>query len=295
MRLYYNSNEIAKSKLKMNNVVAAYKSVITAINNNYVHQFASSMQIYLTKLGLVLNDCVEDVHIKAHTFLGSLDYICLKIIGNKQLYNVMRAIDINDNGNNMKHEIKDLKIDIDFTLKQYNELISQLVKKTGLDAFKVCYINRTKNVRDIPITEDQRHHKYFTINNFKMELKISPNYTIDKYEKVLLSKLTLYWPEGRSGFTADVVIINAKNNAHVGEIEQLDLSQGNSKHEFRLRCKEADLDRRVLELEVTITLRKKQQRTYTTGALFWKSYHSYDNFEEIEKRTEKISQFFKPN
>jgi hypothetical protein len=76
------------------------------------------------------------------------------------------------------------------------ELISQLIKKTKLDAFKVCYISKAKNIkpknmRDIPIAEDQRHHKYFTINNFKMDLKICPDYTVDPYAKVLLSKVTL--------------------------------------------------------------------------------------------------------
>jgi hypothetical protein len=83
MKLYYNANEIAKRKLKMDNVVSAYKSAITAVNNNYIHQFASSLQIYLTKLGLILNECVEDVNITAHTFLGGLDFICVKIIGNR--------------------------------------------------------------------------------------------------------------------------------------------------------------------------------------------------------------------
>jgi hypothetical protein len=212
----------------------------------------------------------------------------------------MRAIDINDNGNDMKHAIKDLKIDIDFTLTQYNELISQLIKKTKLDAFKVCYISKAKNikpknVRDIPIAEDQRHHKYFTVNNFKMELKISPDYTVDPYAKVLFSKVTLYWPQGRTGFFADVLIKNAKNKSVVGEVKRLDLARDNSKHAFPLRCSEKDLNRRVLELEVTITLCKKKEVRYTTGALFWKSSHSYDSFEEVEKRTEKVSQFFKPH
>ena len=88
---------------------------------------------------------------------------------------------------------------------------------------------------------------------------------------------------------------NVKTKAIVGEVEGLDISKANSKHAFPLRCSEKDLDRRVLELEVTITLRKRKEKHYTTGALFWKSTHSYDTYEEVESRTEKVSQFFKPH
>lgn len=300
MKLLYNANDIASNKLKMNNVVSAYKSVKTAVDNNYIHQFALSLQVYITKLGLILNECVSDININAYTYLGSLDFICLRILNNRQLYKVMRVIDINDNGNDMKHNLKDLKIDIDFTLKQYNELISQIVKATKLNAFKVCYINRgsntkPRNLRDVPIAEDQRHHKYFTVNNFQLQLKISPDYTVDHYAKVLCSKLTMYWPQGRTDCYADVFVKNVKTGANVAKIEKMDLSKNNAKHAFPLRCSERDLDRRVLKLEVTITLFKKKLNYYTTGILFWKQDHFYDRFEQVETKKEIVSQFFKPH
>lgn len=299
MILKPNANNIAMNRLKMDNVVSAYKSTCTAVNNNYKHPFAQNLQIYLTKIGLILSDCCQDISIEGHTFLSSIRFICLKVVKNPQLYKVMRALDINDNGNFVKHELKDINVDIKFTLIQYNELISQIIRTTGLDAFKVCYINfnhqkKSLNLRDVPLVEEQRHHKYFVVNGFQFQLKICPDYTVDQYTKKLTSKITIYWPNARKDAAVDVVIKNKKTKAIVASATKIDLSKDNSKKAFPLHCSEKDLDRRVLELEATITLYKKEEHYYTTGILFWKESHSYDYYNKIEERTEVISQFFRP-
>ena len=296
MRLLPNANDIARKALKQDNTYAVYKSLTDMINHNYKHMFSTSFQMYVTKIGLALSNCSADIKMQNHTYLGSLDFICKKVIKNPPLYNVMRAIGMNDAGNTMKHDNRDLThIDIEFVLKQYNEMISQLVKTTNLDAFKMCYLNKGKNQRDVPLIKEEKHHKYFTINNFQLQLKICPTYTVDNYQKILKSKLTLYWPKGRDNCYADVTVKNKKTGKVMGTVEKLNLSKDDSKHVFPLHCKENDLDRRVVTLAVTITLYRQTKEYYTTGALFWKSYHSYDSFSKIEEKTEVISQLFRPN
>ena len=294
MNLVNNANQIAAKKLGMDNSVGAYKSAATAMQHGYRHQFASSMQTYVTKIGLILSDCVVSPKISTGTYLGSIDYICKKLLKNIQLYNVMRAIEINDAGNEVKHTIKDVDLNIDFILKQYNSFVTEIVKATGLNAFKKCYLNKERNARDIPLVAEEKHHKYFVVNNTKFQLKISPNYTVDQYSKKLTSKITIYWPEGKANHFIDVQIKNPKNNNRLmGSIDKLDISNPNSKHAFVLNCSEADLDRRVLYLTVNITLYKQNSSTVTTGALFWKETHTQYFFVEVGKSQEQISQLFR--
>lgn len=288
-----NANKKAEDLLKRDNIVAAHKSALEAMQKKYRHKFVESLQIYVLKIGMVLCECVPGQSLKANTYLGSLDFICNKVLQNKQLYNVMRAIEINEGGNAMKHSIDDVNVNIDFVVNQYNNFISEIVKNTNLSAFKKCYlVVKSKNERDIPIAKDAIHHKYFTINNLKFQLKISPDYTVDQYSKKLTSKITLYWPDGYNDWYADVEIKNDRTHKIMGHAEKLNLSSGNDKHAFALTCGEKDLDRRKLDLTVKITLFKKKNRMYTTGALFWKKEHSESYYEEITAKTEKLSQFF---
>lgn len=278
MKLLRNANKIAEEKLKLDNVIAAYKSVVTAMNNNYRHPFATSLQIYITKLGLILSECSQDVKMSVNTYLGSIDYICLKLLNNRALYNIMRNIEINNTGNSVKHSLEDIEIDIDLTLTQYNQFVSEIIKATQLIAFKRCYLNKGKNLRDVPIAEDAKHHKYFTVNNIQFQLKISPDYTVDQYTKKLRSKITLYWPKGREGFFVGVTVSNDKSTRIMARMDKLAVSGDNSKHAFELICGETDLDRRVLYLTVQIELYQKKNS---------------GSFVLIERKTEKISQLFR--
>lgn len=292
MQIKKDANLIASKELQRNNVVAAYKSTKEAIKRNYRHNFVASLQMYVTKIGIILSHCVSGIELLHGTFLGTLDYICLKVLKNPQLYKLMRAVSINDTGNNMKHTINDINIDIDLVLDEYNKMISSIVKTTGITAFKKCYLNREKNGRDVPIVDEKRHHKYFEVDGFKMQLKISPNYTVDQYSKSLCGKITLYWPEGVPGYYADIDIVNNRTKRKMSSAAKIDLGSDNSKKAFTFNCKENDLNRRVLYLSVKIKLYRIERDSYTTGALFWKNKHYCSNYIEVGAKTEELSQYF---
>ena len=295
--LQSNANEKAKEIFKRKNLIAARKAVEFHIKNNHKTKFATELQIYVTKIGLALQECVEPPHrMKTNTYLGSIEFICKKILSNTPLYNIMRAIEINSNGNTDKHNIKDIDINIDFTLKNYNMLISEIVKNTGLSAFKTCYLNKPQNSRDIPIVDETRHHKYFIVGGVNFQLKLNERYEVDPYSKTISSKITLYWPEGKKGNFVSITVKAAKSGRTICAKSRQDISQPNSKVALKFKCSEDEVERRVLYLTVTIKTEVQDiEYAGTTGILFWKEDHYKTVYKKTGKHTQELSQFFSKN
>lgn len=298
-----NANALAEKLLKRDNVVAVYKNMVEQYYKRHRTVFVQQMQVVVTKIGLILSECSSGSKIRTKTYLGSVDYICNNILKNKQLLKIMRVF-INDDGNDVKHSIKDIQVEMDTVMEQYNLFIKDIVRVTKLSAFNKYIIAPKKSVRDVPIISEEKHHKFFTIKNFKFQLKICPNYTVDPYTKKVTSKLTLYWPKIAENYYVEISVINVKNKRIVCGKRQIDLgvnikNQIDGKYALTLNCTEDDLDRRVLNLRVEIILKNKVTKThyYETGALFWKKTHSYkeDEITVIGSYSCDISQIFKPN
>lgn len=296
IKLVPNANKIAKNILHRDNVVAVKSCLEFHIKNGHQTKFASDLQIYVTKIGLALEECTTpEYKMRANTYLGSIDFICKKLLKMPALYNVMKDIDINNQGNTVKHQIKDVKVHIDFTVNTYNNLISEIVKATKLDAFKECYLNKQSSKRDIPIIDEERHHKYFMVGKTKFQLKLNERYEIDPYAKSVASKITLYWPDGTPNRYASIYVKCKTTNRILCSLEHIDISSPNSKKALHFACKESDLDRRVLHLSVIVKVERKEQKfSHTTGSLWWKKDHFKEVFTPEFTREEQISQFFKP-
>lgn len=296
-----NAEQIANNYLKRDNIVSTKKVLEINIKNSYTHKFIQELQIYVTKIGLVLNDCLEDINIRAHTYLGSIELICKKVIKNDQLFNVMKVIDINTSGNTMKHEIEDIKIDIEYTLKQYNNMISELIKATKIQAYKQCFLNKKQNVRDVAFSTEKKHHKYFVIedklNNrkVKMQIKINPNYEYDLYSKTAKSKVTIFWPEGYEQYFINISVINTKNKRVMASKKEVHINNNEGKIAIWFTFNENDLDRRVIYFDVKIELLVNKVYNYTTGILFWKENHSYSTKESALIHIEHLSQLYAEN
>ena len=167
MKLIPNSDKILNNYLNKDNFIATKKTLETNLKYNYKNKFFQELQIYITKLGIAISNCSQDCHISRNTYLGAIEFLCKKVVGKTQLYSVMKAININSAGNIMKHEINDINGDINYTLKQYNQLISELIFATKLQSLKQCYLSKKDNIRDVAFIEEQKHHKYFAINEQK--------------------------------------------------------------------------------------------------------------------------------
>lgn len=298
MKIKYNAELIVKNHLKKDNIVATRKALENNVNHSYKHKFFQELQIYITKIGLVLSDCLEDTKIKNNTYLGSIEFICKRIIKKEQLYSVMRAISINDAGNQMKHSINDISGDIEFTLKQYNNMISELVKTTNIQAFKQCYLNKKQNVRDVAFNTELKHHKYFIIKDMynnkdvKIQAKINPLYEYDQYSKTAKSKITLFWPEGNPGYYINVSVVNTKNKKTMVTAKEVSIGKSEEKVALNFTFNENDLSRRVISVDVKVDLLINKEHYYSTGILFWKDYHSYYTKENVTTHTEHLTQLY---
>lgn len=298
-----NSNALAEKLLQRDNVVAVYKDMVDQFYKKHRTVFVQQMQVVITKIGIILSECSSGTKIKAKTYSGSIDFICNNILKNKQILKIMRVM-INDDGNSVKHSIKDVEIEMGTLMEQYNLFIKEIVKATYINLFNKFLITPKRSVRDIPIITEERHHKYFTIKNFKFQLKISPNYTVDQYTKMVSSKLTLYWPETVQNYYAEINVVNSKNKRIICGRKKIDLgvnivNQRDGKIALTLNCTEADLDGRVLKLKIEVTLKHCVLNTHyiETGALFWKKTHSYEEEEVtvIGTYSCEMSQIFMPD
>lgn len=299
MKVKTNAEKIVLQHFKKDNIVSTRRALETNIKNLYKHKFVQELHIYVTKIGLVLSDCFEDISIGSHTYLGSIEFICKKVINNKLLYNVMKAIEINSGSNTMKHDIEDIKTDIDYILKQYNVMISELVNRTNIQAFKQCFLNRKQNVRDVAFSTEKKDHKYFIMEDeenykkVKMQIKINDTYEYDLYSKTAKSKITLFWPESNSEYFINISVINTINDKVMVTKSEVPINKKDSKVVLNFTFDENDLDRRVISLNVKVELLVNQSHEYTTGALFWKKHHKIYEKVKVSTHVENLTQLYR--
>ena len=75
-----NAEAIVKEQLSRDNVVATRKALETNINHSYRHKFFQELQIYVTKIAIALDHCIEDINLGRNYYAGSIEFICKKII-----------------------------------------------------------------------------------------------------------------------------------------------------------------------------------------------------------------------
>lgn len=131
--------------------------------------------------------------------------------------------------------------------------------------------------------------KYLMLGGHRIDVKVSPFYTFDRYKKQVSCLLTFYWNNpsddillfylqtGSSrGITKTSGEINMKNNTSKSMVISFSQSEmtGNSLYI-------------ILDMNVKrkVDVKKTIERHYTTGILWWKEYHSYD--EDITVKEQK--------
>lgn len=62
-----NANQVIANELHEKSTAAYFKSLITDVNNRYETRFATDMQIYVTRLGIIASKAVTGRHITTPT------------------------------------------------------------------------------------------------------------------------------------------------------------------------------------------------------------------------------------
>ena len=117
--------------------------------------------------------------------------------------------------------------------------------------------------------------KYEIIGGTKFDIRVSPFYTFDKYNKKVSCKLTFEWDKASNDNLIFDVIIK-KTNRKLG---QGTLQLGSKlKHSLELTLNQADLNGNSLEIKLNLSIQRNVEVTktktnyYTTGMLWWKEY-----------------------
>lgn len=294
MILKLNANKIAESLLKQKNTIALYKGLLEDVNKGYSTSFALTMQSYVTRLGIILSDCYSDVHIETSTYLGSIDFICNRVLKNKPMYNIMRSIEVNEAGNAIKHSKKPININIDMILREYNQLINMISSKTGLIAFNSCYLKKRNNIRDEKLFPEFKEHKYFLIGNVKCEAKLSKNYTLDKYSKTIKSEIVFIFPEVHPNNCFSAMVKIKSKNKMIAKIDREFIKSNNYKVSLPIILNESDLDRRVVNVIVKMKIENKKVCIGEEGWIFKKTY-KYDTYDTLGELSLELSQIYRPS
>ena len=131
--------------------------------------------------------------------------------------------------------------------------------------------------------------KYEIIGGTKFDIRVSPFYTYDKYNKKVSCKLTFEWDKSSNdNLIFDVIITKTNRKLGEGKI-QLDNSL---KRSLEISLSEADLNGNSMEIKLKLGIERKVEVTktktnyYSTGILWWKEYKSYNS--EYKERENQV-------
>lgn len=288
-------NDKINNKIMSKRIQADIKSVKTAYINGYNTVFARDIQVLITTLGLLIAEAYGH-ELKPSTFLGSIDYLCLKILKNKEIHKFMKDLEINDQGNNSKHTLKEVIVNNDECIHQYNHLVDELIAKTTFDSLKKMKIYKTqKKENNLNIFKEFKSVRYELVGKNNMTFKLSPYYSFDKYAKKAKIDLTIIWEKESDEFV-ELTITNTKTGKKKN-VNPFDLDD-KLKKTIEIQCKEDDLSSDnvisidlYMELHRTIEVKKtkivKERHPYETGHLFWKKTEYYTTDKEVEYKEEQ--------
>ena len=248
MELVKGANEKARELLSAKITVEFYDSMVESAINKKEAVFSTAFQNYVTRLGLILAQCVEGGELSANTYLGSIDFICVQVIGSTQRKKLMKAIEVNDLANFGKHSLNSASISIEECIHQLNGMVRSLIEATGLDAFSVAYVDLNKEAKPTkvepqrpaeqsdgvaaqalgqhaepkkkPIDKLKREpsHSYGSVGGVRYEFAFLEEYDVDPYFRKVKARIDLVLPDAASDKELTVVF-KTKGG---GELQRLD-------------------------------------------------------------------------
>jgi len=186
MKLIKDANRKVKEYIYRDNVQAAYNDTVEKVKKGYKHSFALSMQVLITKVSFIIEEVVISPKKKGEdTCFVGMAYLCQKILKDESLFRDLISTGINYSGNDVKHGLEDIDIDINNCLIQYNRLIRALVAKLKLPSLTALEIRARsrqkernkktlrKNGKIIPKDKPYVSSSNFTVRDGNRMLSVS--------------------------------------------------------------------------------------------------------------------------
>lgn len=141
------ANQQILNALHEKSTTAWYKSLKEDAENSYETTFSASFQNFVTRLGLIINDVSNRKFYGKSHYAEILEYICKTIIDDDFIYK--NLIKLNTKANASKHSKKNIDVDIDKTLTDYNSLIDKLISVSNCEAFEICHVYKNITKSDV--------------------------------------------------------------------------------------------------------------------------------------------------
>lgn len=288
-----NSNEVIGKKLREKSMVDLYKTILYAVNSRNETSFMSTIQSYITRIAIIISNQSMTNKIENNNYQQAIEYLG-DILQNNSLKKMLQAVEVNEQGNKVKHTIKNVEADIKECLHQYNRMIYDIINKFGLQAFKICYIKYNYNPdgkKDAPeLFEEKNDEKFEAIKSVKFSAAFSEEFTLDVYKKTLNTALVISWPERYQDYLLNVTVRNSMGYT-LGKKENIALDEISSCMVSVSAPKEG-LAGRKLNVTVKVECFKKKRSTYSTGALFWKKEHEYEDIRRVGEKEFTLSRIY---
>jgi hypothetical protein len=284
-----NANQVVQREISKSEFVAVYKSTCENAERGFITVFSTTMQSLVTKLGLLISEVVIGPKILNHTYIGSINYLGLKILKNPVLLKHLQVTDINENANKVKHTLSsNSPIDIQDSIHQYNRLIQELINKCNLPSLSSIKIENKKS----SIFEEKKSVKYEALADHRLEILLAPFYEYDAFEKLAKVPFTVKWQKPSN----DIISVELKSQISNRIITSKVMAMVGNSMRLVLNLKKEDVVNDRVKLIATIKIirvikvSKTRTRYYETGFIFKKTVSYEEPYTEDEEQviSEKI-------
>lgn len=295
IKLKSNAKEIVNKYCNQKEVRASFYETLEAVRKKFEVAFSDRMQKLITKIGLIMSECSETEKIKNKTFLGSVDFLCYKVIEDPSRKKFLIATSVNENGNKNKHSLsKNEVININECVHQYNQILYSISSKYNLTELLKLTIKKENKHKKQPtknIFAEARSIKYDTFDGNDIKFTLSPFYEFDKFKKIAIVELAVDW-EKQSSDSIKITIISKKSGK---KLHSQKMKLYNSNYEnLRIPISVNDIDENnLISLQLDIDVFRKVEVTktkteyYQTGILFWKQWKTNEK-EYLVNETKKV-------
>lgn len=268
--------------------------------NDFQNVFSNTFQNLVTKIGLIISDCSIDKKMVGGTFLYAIDFLCNKVLENPTLYNVFRAIKVNENSNINKHTLgKTAKLELSTIINNYNDMLHKISTKYKLNEILNGKIYNTEKKKTNDPFKEKKSVKYENISGNKLEFRLSPFYESDKFNKTIKVQLSV----SLHNTTNDTLFFEVRNSHRTlseFEIEGIKIKANGKKSVF-LTLKEEDVKTTNsgevyvdTNIEVQIRRMVSVEKSYEKGLIFKKTvrYHIPEP-RIVDSKVINLKQFLK--
>ena len=284
INLKANANAIVQRECDKKEFIALQKQLEEGKQKNFQTQFGTAFQSLVTKLGLIMSEAVETgPKMKRNTYLEAVDYLA-KVLNDPQVSQVLRGLGINDAANHVKHSLKKINITVSMAFAVYNGVCDQLATNLKIPQFKKAKIKEISGTggkkQAVSIFEETKKKsvRYEIVGGNRIQIRLSPKYSIDPYQKTAKTTLNLFWEAKNEDELRVTVVAVGKNGTKrkISEGTRFDLQKAN-RGNFGIRLNENEvLEGNIIKLEIELSVYRWKTITYTkekkikTGFLFFK-------------------------